>query len=75
LSLVESIVGAQTLKAAGAEPMMRAQWEERLAAYVRTSFDAGVTGALGQNLIQYVSKVTTALILFFGAQSVIDGFC
>ena len=71
--LVESIVGAQTLKAAGVEPMMQAQWEERLAAYVRTSFEAGVTGALGQNLIQYVSKVTTALILFFGAQSVIEG--
>jgi subfamily B ATP-binding cassette protein HlyB/CyaB len=71
--LVESIVGAQTLKAAGVEPIMQAQWEERLAAYVRTSFDAGVTGAIGQNLIQYVSKITTALILFFGAQSVIEG--
>ena len=53
--------------------MMQAQWEERLAAYVRTSFDAGISGALGQNLIQYVSKVTTALILFIGAQSVIEG--
>jgi subfamily B ATP-binding cassette protein HlyB/CyaB len=71
--LVESIVGAQTLKAASVEPMMQAQWEERLAAYVRTSFDAGISGALGQNLIQYVSKVTTALILFVGAQSVIEG--
>jgi ABC-type multidrug transport system fused ATPase/permease subunit len=59
--LVESIVGAQTLKAASVEPMMQAQWEERLAAYVRTSFDAGISGALGQNLIQYVSKITTAL--------------
>jgi len=39
--LVESIVGAQTLKAAAVEPMMQAQWEERLASYVRTSFDAG----------------------------------
>ena len=71
--LVESIVGAQTLKAASVEPMMQAQWEERLASYVRTSFDASVTGSLGQNMIQYVSKVTTALILFFGAQSVIQG--
>ena len=71
--LVESIVGAQTLKAASVEPMMQAQWEERLAAYVRTSFNAGVSGALGQNLIQYVSKITTALILFVGAQSVIEG--
>jgi subfamily B ATP-binding cassette protein HlyB/CyaB len=71
--LVESIVGAQTLKAASVEPLMPAQWEERLAAYVRTSFDAGVLGALGQNLIQYVSKITTALILFIGAQAVIEG--
>ena len=53
--LVESIVGAPTLKAASVEPMMQAQWEERLASYVSKSFDAGVTGALGQNMIQYVS--------------------
>jgi subfamily B ATP-binding cassette protein HlyB/CyaB len=71
--LVESIVGAQTLKAASVEPMMQKQWEERLAAYVRTSFDVGILGSLGQNSIQYVSKVTTALILFIGAQSVIEG--
>jgi subfamily B ATP-binding cassette protein HlyB/CyaB len=71
--LVESIVGAQTLKAASVEPMMQAQWEERLASYVSKSFDAGVTGALGQNMIQYVSKITTALILFVGAEAVIEG--
>ena len=52
---------------------MQVQWEERLASYVRTSFNAGVTGALGQNMIQYVSKVVTALILFVGAQAVIEG--
>jgi ATP-binding cassette, subfamily B, bacterial HlyB/CyaB len=71
--LVESIVGAQTLKAASVEPMMQAQWEERLAAYVRASFDAGVLGTLGQNLIQYIGKATTALILLLGAESVIEG--
>ena len=71
--LVESIMGAQTLKAASVEPMMQAQWEERLASYVSTSFDAGMTGAFGQNIIQFVSKATTALILFVGAESVMDG--
>ena len=71
--LVESIVGVQTLKAASVEPMMQSQWEEKLAAYVRTSFDALMVGSLGQNSIQYVSKVTTGLILFIGAQAVIDG--
>jgi subfamily B ATP-binding cassette protein HlyB/CyaB len=71
--LVESIVGAQTLKAASVEPMMQAQWEERLAAYVGASFDASVLGSVGQSVIQYISKATTALILFLGAQAVIDG--
>jgi subfamily B ATP-binding cassette protein HlyB/CyaB len=71
--LVESIVGAQTLKAAGVEPMIQSQWEERLAAYVRTSFDATMLGTLGQNMIQFVSKCTTAMILFLGAQSVMEG--
>ena len=71
--LVESIVGAQTLKSASVEPMMQSQWEERLAAYVSTSFDATVTGSLGQGLIQYVSKAVNALILFLGAGEVISG--
>ena len=31
--LVESIVGIQTLKAAAVEPMLRNEWEDRLAAY------------------------------------------
>lgn len=71
--LVESIVGAQTLKSASVEPLMQAQWEERLASYVSASFDATVTGSLGQNLIQYVSKAVNALILFLGANDVISG--
>ncbi|HMK90232.1 MAG TPA: type I secretion system permease/ATPase [Methylocystis sp.] len=71
--LVEAIVGAQTIKAAAVEPAMQAQWEERLAAYVSSSFDAGLLGAAGQGAIQYVSKLTTALLLLFGAKAVIDG--
>ena len=71
--LVESVVGIHTLKAAAIEPILRNQWEEKLAAYVKVSFKAVMLGNLGQNLIQYVSKVTTALVLFFGAISVING--
>ena len=71
--LVESIVGIQTLKAAAVEPMLRNQWEEKLASYVKTSFDAAMLAALGQNAIQYVSKATTALVLYFGALAVING--
>jgi subfamily B ATP-binding cassette protein HlyB/CyaB len=71
--LVESIVGIQTLKAAAVEPMLKNQWEERLASYVKTSFDAVMLAAFGQNAIQYVSKATTALVLYFGALAVING--
>ena len=71
--LVESVVGIQTLKAAAVEPMLRSQWEEKLAAYVRTSFDAVMLSSLGQNAIQFVSKSSTALVLYFGALAVING--
>ncbi len=48
-------------------------WEERLAAYVRSSFAATMLAAKGQNVIQYVSKVTNTALLLFGAQAVING--
>ena len=70
--LVESVFGMQTLKAAAVEPILRNQWEERLAAYVRTSFEAVVVSSVGQNAIQLVSKLTTAAVLFFGATAVIQ---
>jgi subfamily B ATP-binding cassette protein HlyB/CyaB len=71
--LVESVFGIQTLKAAAVEPILRNEWEDRLAAYVKTSFQAVMLSNIGQNAIQYVSKATTAVVLFFGAKAVIDG--
>lgn len=70
--LVETVVGVQTIKASAVEPTMQVQWEERLAAYVRTAFNATMISALGQNAIQYVNKLTTALLLLFGAKAVLD---
>jgi ATP-binding cassette, subfamily B, bacterial HlyB/CyaB len=70
--LVESVFGMQTLKAAAVEPILRNEWDDRLAAYVKTSFQAVVLSNLGQNAIQYVNKATTAAVLFFGAKAVID---
>lgn len=69
--LVESVVGAYTLKAAAVEPLMQLQWDERLALYVKSMFDVNMTSSLGWNLIQYASKLNTALILYFGASAVI----
>jgi subfamily B ATP-binding cassette protein HlyB/CyaB len=71
--LVETVVGVQTLKASAVEPVVAAEWEERLAAYVRSSFAATMLAAKGQNAIQYISKITSAALLLFGAQAVING--
>jgi subfamily B ATP-binding cassette protein HlyB/CyaB len=71
--LVETIVGINTVKSAAVEPIMRAQWEEKLAAYVKMSFAASMLGSGGQVAIQCLSKLTTAALLLFGAKAVIDG--
>ena len=71
--LIELIVGVQTVKAMAVEPMLRVQWEERLAAYVRTSFVTVMLATLGQNAIQYINATTTAMVLFFGAYAVMNG--
>jgi subfamily B ATP-binding cassette protein HlyB/CyaB len=71
--LVETVVGIHTVKAAAVEPIVQIQWEEKLAAYVRTAFRATLLAAGGQNAIQYVNRVTSALILLFGAWAVMDG--
>ena len=71
--LVETIVGVQTLKAAAVEPVLRNQWEEKLAAYVKTAFVTVMIGSIGQGAIQYISKITTAAVLYFGAFAVING--
>jgi subfamily B ATP-binding cassette protein HlyB/CyaB len=71
--LVETVIGAHTVKASAVEPLVQIQWEEKLAAYVRTSFEASMLAAGGQNAIQFVNKVTTALVLLLGANAVIQG--
>ena len=71
--LVELIVGMQTIKAAAVEPIVVKQWEERLAAYVRSAFRTAMLGVGGQNAIQYVNKLSSAALLLFGAKAVLDG--
>jgi ATP-binding cassette, subfamily B, bacterial HlyB/CyaB len=71
--LVESITGIETLKAMAVEPQMQKRWEEQLAGYVKASFRVLNIGNWASQTVQLVNKLTTAAILFFGAQSVING--
>ncbi|MFT6659163.1 type I secretion system permease/ATPase [Maritalea sp.] len=71
--LVESIAGAETLKSMAVEPQMRARWDENLAAYVKASFRTITLGSTGSQLVMLVNKITTALVLYFGAKLAITG--
>jgi subfamily B ATP-binding cassette protein HlyB/CyaB len=71
--LVESVTGIETLKAMAVEPQMQRRWEEQLAGYVSASFRVLSLGNTASQLVQFVSKVATAGILYFGARLVIDG--
>jgi subfamily B ATP-binding cassette protein HlyB/CyaB len=71
--LVESVTGIETLKAMAVEPQMQRRWEEQLAGYVSASFRVLSLGNTASQAVQYVSKIVTAGILYFGARLVIDG--
>jgi len=71
--LVESVSGVATLKAMAIEPQMQQRWEEQLAGYVQASFRVLALGNWASQAVQLISKVVTALTLYFGAYLVIDG--
>jgi ATP-binding cassette, subfamily B, bacterial HlyB/CyaB len=71
--LVESVTGVETLKSMAVEPQMQRRWEEQLAGYVTASFRVLSLGNTASQLVQFVNKVVTAGVLYFGARLVIDG--
>jgi subfamily B ATP-binding cassette protein HlyB/CyaB len=71
--LVESVSAIHTLKAMAVEPQMQRRWEEQLASYVQSSFSVLSLGNVTSQLVQLVSKIVTALTLYFGALQVMDG--
>ncbi|MCC8936850.1 type I secretion system permease/ATPase [Bradyrhizobium sp. Arg68] len=71
--LVESVSGIETLKAMAVEPQMQRRWEEQLAGYVAASFRVTSLGNVASESVQFVSKLASAAILFFGAKLVIGG--
>jgi subfamily B ATP-binding cassette protein HlyB/CyaB len=71
--LVESVAGAETVKAMAIEPQMQRRWEEQLAAYIRASFDVQTLANVASQAVQFINKGTIVLTLYFGAKAVIDG--
>jgi subfamily B ATP-binding cassette protein HlyB/CyaB len=54
------------------EPQVKRRWEEQLAAYIGSSLKVVTLGAAGAQLVGLVGKITSAAILWFGAQAVIE---
>ena len=71
--LVESIGGMQTVKASAVEPQWQQRWERQLAGYSMASQKVINLGNTGSQLIQLISKLNMAAILYFGAEAVIEG--
>jgi subfamily B ATP-binding cassette protein HlyB/CyaB len=69
--LVESISGINTVKASAVEPQWQERWERQLAGYSDSSQRVINLGNSGSQLIQLISKLNLAAILYFGAKAVI----
>ncbi|MEM6904169.1 MAG: ATP-binding cassette domain-containing protein, partial [Pseudomonadota bacterium] len=71
--LTETITGMQTVKTQAIEPQMQRRWEDQLANYVMSSFRAQNLNNIANQFAGFVSKITTLLIIWWGAHLVIAG--
>lgn len=71
--LVESITGVETVKSMSLEPQMQRKWEDQLARYVQSNFRAQNLNNIANQIAGFINKITTLMILWFGAHLVIEG--
>lgn len=71
--LVETVGSMETIKAQSVEPHWVREWERRLAAYVQSAFESGHMAQASNQFVSLVSKLLTAVLLWFGARLVIQG--
>jgi subfamily B ATP-binding cassette protein HlyB/CyaB len=71
--LVETITGIHTVKSLAIEPQLNHKWEGLQANYVKASFRTNILGNMAGNAVQFIQKIATLAILWFGAHQVMDG--
>ena len=71
--LVETVTGIGTVKALAVEPRATRAWDNQLAGYVAAGFRVTRLASVGQLSVQFVQKVVSIAVMFFGAKLVIDG--
>ncbi|MDX2231198.1 MAG: type I secretion system permease/ATPase [Leptolyngbyaceae cyanobacterium bins.349] len=70
--LVETVTGIHSVKAHTAERVSRDRWEGLFARFVRTGFRASTTSNISNNIANFLTNLSSLLILWFGAKLVIE---
>lgn len=71
--LVETIAGIETVKSVAAEPRIQAQWEDKLASYVKAAFSGGLLSNATNQTTAFISKALVVTLLYLGAKEVLKG--
>jgi len=71
--LTETVSGMETVKAQALEPRMQRRWEDQLSRYVTASFRAQNLNNVANQIATFISRITTLLIIWWGAHLVIAG--
>jgi ATP-binding cassette subfamily B protein len=71
--LVETINGMATVKAMAIEPLLRKQWEEKVARAITMQFRVGKISITAKTLTQFLERLMTILLIWLGANQVFDG--
>ncbi|GLS27689.1 type I secretion system permease/ATPase [Marinibactrum halimedae] len=70
--LTETLSGVETVKALSLEPQLTRRWEKQTQNFVHSNFLVQRLMQLSGNLVTAIQKITTVLVLWFGARMVID---
>ncbi|HMP78261.1 MAG TPA: peptidase domain-containing ABC transporter [Pirellulaceae bacterium] len=71
--LVETIHGAQTVKALSMEPVQRKRWDQRSAEAVSMHYRVGKISAVASTISKFIEKLLTVAIIWFGTSLVFSG--
>ena len=71
--LVETINGLATVKAMAIEPMLRKQWEEKVARAISMEFRVGKISITAKSLTTFLERLMSVALIWMGASLVFSG--
>lgn len=71
--LVETINGMATVKSMAIEPLLRKQWETKVAQAISMQFRVGKISITAKSLTQFLERMMTIVIIWMGASLVFNG--